>query len=61
MNASLEFLPVAQRHSASTALAPQPGTLAALATDLVAREGILEIPGLTPLYHGGTLSSARIA
>ncbi len=61
MNASLESLPVAQRQSASLALAPSNDPLVALATDMTVREGILEIPGEVRLYHGGTLFGVRIA
>ena len=61
MNASLESLPVTQRHSVSSAVVPAANTLVALATDITIREGILEIPGDISLYHGGKLSNIRIA
>jgi homoserine O-acetyltransferase len=61
MNASLESLPVTQRHSVSSAVVPAANTLVALATDITIREGILEIPGETSLYHGGKLCDVRIA
>jgi homoserine O-acetyltransferase len=61
MNASLESLPVAQRHSVSSAVVPATNTLVALATGITIREGILEIPGDFPLYHGGKVSNVRIA
>ncbi len=61
MNASVESLPVAHRPSASSAVAPTAGTLVALATDITIREGILEIPGEFPLYHGGRLPGVRVA
>jgi homoserine O-acetyltransferase len=62
MNASLENLPVAARHSVSSAVVPAAKTLVALATDITVREGILEIPGEVPLHHGGKLSGGvRIA
>jgi homoserine O-acetyltransferase len=61
MNASLESLPVTQRHSVSSAVVPAANTLVALATDITIREGVLEIPGDTSLYHGGKLSDVRIA
>jgi homoserine O-acetyltransferase len=61
MNASLESLPVAQRHSASSAIAPSPNTFVALATDITIREGVLEIPGDFSLFHGGKLAAVRIA
>jgi hypothetical protein len=61
MNASLETLPVATRHSVSSAVVPAANTLVALATDITVREGILEIPGEISLHHGGKLSGVRIA
>lgn len=61
MNASLETLPVTQRHSVSTAVVPAASTLVALATGITVREGIFEIPGEVSLYHGGKLSGVRIA
>jgi len=61
MNASLETLPVAQRHSASSAVVPAASTLVALATDITIREGILDVPGEVSLYHGGKLSGVRVA
>src|SRR5215831_6276094 len=60
MSASVEPLPAKTRTSAS-ALVPASGPLVALATDLSVREGILELPGELPLYHGGKLSAARVA
>jgi homoserine O-acetyltransferase len=61
MNASLESLPATQRHSVSSAHPQAANALVALATDITVREGILEIPGEMPLYHGGKLSDIRIA
>src|SRR6202000_2824447 len=46
---------------AASTLVPTANTLVALATDITVREGILEIPGDMPLYHGGKLSGVRIA
>ena len=61
MKASLESLPATTRHSAS-ALVPASSTLVALATDITVREGIMEMPGELPLYHGGKVAGgARIA
>ena len=61
MNASLESLPATQRHSVSSVHPQAANALVALATDITVREGILEIPGEMPLYHGGRLSDIRIA
>jgi len=61
MNATLESLPVTQRHSVSSAIAPAANTLVALATDISVREGILEVPGGMALHHGGKLSNVQIA
>ena len=51
MNASVEVLTVAHRAH----LAPVP------APEMVAREGILDVPGEVSLYHGGRLSGIRVA
>ena len=61
MNATLESLPVTQRHSVSSAVVPAANTLVALATDISVREGILEVPGGMALHHGGKLSNVQIA
>jgi homoserine O-acetyltransferase/O-succinyltransferase len=53
MNASVESIPVTPR--APAALHAVPDTPAAV------REGVVEIPGVLTLYHGGRLSDARIA
>ena len=45
MNASLETLPVATRHSVSSAVVPAASTLVALATDITVREGHLRDSG----------------
>jgi homoserine O-acetyltransferase/O-succinyltransferase len=51
MNASVEALPVS--HRAHPAPVPAP--------EMVAREGILDMPGDVALHHGGRLSGIRIA
>jgi homoserine O-acetyltransferase len=61
MNATLESLPVTQRHSVSSAVVPAANTLVALATDITVREGTFEVPGEMSLHHGGKLSNVRIA
>jgi len=61
MNATLETLPLTQRHSVSSAVVPAASPLVALATNITVREGILEVPGEIQLYHGGKLSNIRIA
>ena len=62
MNATLESLPLTQRHSSvSSAVVPAGKPVVALATDITIREGILEVPGETPLHHGGKLKDVRIA
>jgi homoserine O-acetyltransferase len=53
MNASLEPTPVTLKTSVMPLNAP--------AHELVAREGILEVPGDVSLYHGGRLPGIRIA
>jgi len=53
MNASVESIPVTPR--APTALRAAPDTPASV------REGVVDIPGVLTLYHGGRLSDARIA
>src|SRR6266853_4287822 len=53
MNASVESIPVTPR--APTALH------AVLDAPAPVREGVVEIPGVLTLYHGGRLSDARIA
>jgi homoserine O-acetyltransferase len=53
MNASVESLPTSARAPA----APRPP----LAPQAPAREGILEIPGVLNLHHGGRLTGVRIA
>ncbi|MGH8139800.1 MAG: homoserine O-succinyltransferase MetX [Steroidobacteraceae bacterium] len=52
MNASLESVPLALRHSA-----PESHS----APETPVREGILEVPGEMSLYHGGKLRGVRIA
>jgi homoserine O-acetyltransferase/O-succinyltransferase len=61
MNATLESLPVTQRHSVSSAVVPAANTLVALATDITIREGTFDVPGEMALHHGGKLSNIRIA
>lgn len=61
MNASLESLPLTQRHSVSSAVVPAANPLVALATDITVREGVLEVPGEFQLYHGSKLSNIQIA
>lgn len=51
MNASVEALHVS--HRAHPAPVPAP--------EMLVREGILDVPGDVPLYHGGRLSGIRIA
>jgi homoserine O-acetyltransferase len=53
MHASLESVPVTLTKSVPLAVAPAP--------EIIAREGILEVPGEVALYHGGKLSGMRIA
>ena len=60
MNASLENLPLA-RAPAAVALPPVASSVVGLATDISIREGMFEIPGEFPLYHGGRLSGVRVA
>ena len=61
MNASLESLPVTQRHCVTSPHTPAESALVALATGITVREGVLEIPGDMALYHGGRLSDIRMA
>src|SRR6266436_529024 len=53
MNASVESIPVTPR--APTALHAVPDAPAPV------REGVVEVPGVLTLYHGGRVSDARIA
>ena len=59
MNASVEPIPAPRNKSVSAE--PVANAPAEISAHIVAREGILEVPGEVSLYHGGKLSGMRIA